>query len=519
MATWRFVVRLLVQFWGKILLTLLFSFFALGSNIGLMMTSAWVLSYAALKPSIAALQLGIVGVRFFGISRGFAKYVERLLAHDVTFRILGNLRVAFFERILKEDAPPFYAADLLQRVMADINRLENLFIRCLSPLMLAVLLAGCGWMLFAAWHVQFATTFFVASIAIGLFLPFFAHKMSQGDHVRYHSLQRGMGLIVQDTIQGAGDIRVSGRAIDQQARLETNLTAQLALQKRLACIQNIYQAIFMILGMLAAVCQAYLAIPLIQSNQLQGLSLAVVVLGILAALDGYASLPTAWYHWDQSVDSLHSLGLVDTIKSGASFSSIEPELRQQLKKTCRNLAKELLNHITEPGLYALTGASGVGKSTAMQELARFLAEKGESVLLVDRREHVFTASFRENLCIGDAFSDEELWKALNFAGADELVRSRPKGLEDFPQEKLSGGERQRLILARALLRKPNWLILDEATAHCDLGLEGEIIRRLTESSDFKYVIHVGHRLDNYPLAKQIFHFYRGADGVSPGMVR
>ena len=221
-----FILQLLSRLWGRVFLGMLFAFVALSSNVGLMMTSAWVLSAAALHPSIAYIQVGIVGVRFFGISRAVTRYLERILSHDVTFRILGMLRVKFFERILKERAPPFFVGDLLQRVMGDINRLENIFIRSIAPILLSLLVSLLGALLFSSWHFHFAVWFFVVTLVIGFVLPYGANKMCRGVHSRYHALQRSMATLVQDAFQGAGDIRVMGRERAQASQFEANLQAQ-----------------------------------------------------------------------------------------------------------------------------------------------------------------------------------------------------------------------------------------------------------------------------------------------------
>jgi len=111
----------------------LLGFATVGSGIGLMATAAWIIARAALHPSIAVLQVAIVGVRFFGIARGVFRYLERLVSHQTTFRLLARLRVWFYERI--EPLAParlggYHSGDLLSRIGADIDTLENFFRAC-----------------------------------------------------------------------------------------------------------------------------------------------------------------------------------------------------------------------------------------------------------------------------------------------------------------------------------------------------------------------------------------------------
>jgi ATP-binding cassette subfamily C protein CydC len=117
-------------------------------GIGLMATSAWIIASAALHPSIADLQVAIVGVRFFGIARGVFRYLERYVSHQVTFRLLARLRVWFYEAI--EPLAParlmqYRSGDLLTRIVADVETLENFYVRVIAPPMVAALIGLVAW--------------------------------------------------------------------------------------------------------------------------------------------------------------------------------------------------------------------------------------------------------------------------------------------------------------------------------------------------------------------------------------
>src|SRR5689334_3592900 len=92
---WR-LLRLVMPLNGWIALAVLLGCATIGCGIGLMATSAYLISVAALHPSVAALEVAIVGVRFFGIARGVFRYLERYASHSVTFRLLSQLRVWFY---------------------------------------------------------------------------------------------------------------------------------------------------------------------------------------------------------------------------------------------------------------------------------------------------------------------------------------------------------------------------------------------------------------------------------------
>ena len=136
MQTFLRLLKLIAPFKWWIAFSALLGFATIGSSIGLMATSAYIISRAALHPSIAALQVAIVGVRFFGLSRGVFRYLERLVSHQVTFRLLARLRVWFYQH-LEPLAPArlmqYRSGDLLTRIVADIETLENFYVRVIAP--------------------------------------------------------------------------------------------------------------------------------------------------------------------------------------------------------------------------------------------------------------------------------------------------------------------------------------------------------------------------------------------------
>jgi len=165
---------------------------------------------------------------------------------------------------------------------------------------------------------------------------------------------------------------------------------------------------------------------------------------------------------------------------------------------------------------ALTGPSGAGKSTLADLLAGLLSPTAGSIYCdeteindenrlawrskmayVTQEVYLFHDSIRSNMdWVADGISDEDIWKALELAAADDFVRDLPEGLNTIIGDRgirLSGGERQRLALARALLSKPTLLILDEATSALDHTNEQKIQQALKQLQGKLTVIIIAHR--------------------------
>ena len=128
---------------------------AIGASIALMGTSAWLISRAAQHPSEASLTLAIVGVQFFGLSRGFFRYGERLVGHDAALGLLADLRVRVYERLealAPAGLPAFRRGDLVARMVDDVDSLQDVVLRVLQPFAVAVLV-GTGTVVAMWWFL------------------------------------------------------------------------------------------------------------------------------------------------------------------------------------------------------------------------------------------------------------------------------------------------------------------------------------------------------------------------------
>jgi ATP-binding cassette subfamily B protein len=181
---------------------------------------------------------------------------------------------------------------------------------------------------------------------------------------------------------------------------------------------------------------------------------------------------------------------------------------------------------------ALVGATGAGKSTLVNLLVRFyefdsgqiyvddkpvreydLRTLREAIGVVTQESFLFNGSIRENLLMGKpTATDAELWRAVDAANARQFIERLPQGLESVVGErgvKLSVGEKQRLSIARALLKDPPILILDEATASVDTATERLIQEALEHLMANRTSIVIAHRLSTIVRADQILVLDRG----------
>ena len=199
-----------------------------------MATSAWIIATAALHPSIAVLQVAIVGVRFFGIARGVFRYLERLASHQVTFRVLARLRVWFYaalEPLAPARLMQYRSGDLLSGIVADIGTLENFYIRVVAPPLVAVLVAGLMWIFLGSFDPRLALAVITLMLLAGAGVPLLSRMLSRQPGRRVVSIRADLNAALVDSIQGTADL-VAFSAAAAQVRQIRSLTDALGRVRR-----------------------------------------------------------------------------------------------------------------------------------------------------------------------------------------------------------------------------------------------------------------------------------------------
>jgi ATP-binding cassette subfamily C protein CydCD len=522
--------------WHRVALSVLLSSVTIGASVALMGTSAWLISTAAIATSVADFGVSVVGTRFFGLTRAVFRYLERLVSHDVTFRLLARLRTWFYER-LEPLAPArlmnFRSGDLLARIIGDVEVLENFYVRVVSPPLTAVVI-GLFTALYLGWfHPPLAPAFLTFYLSLGLFLPILAQLTSRKSG-QQTVIQRGeLQVRLVDGIQGMADLLAYGRADESLSQLAANAKDYGDAQRRMARVTGIHSALGTLLTNLGMWSVLYLTIPQVTSGEIAGPMLASLTLLTLASFEAVLPLPLAAQMWNASREAAKRLfEVVDT----------EPEIKDE-KRVASNEEKPLvtqnsllvsdltfayptqstpaLQHLTldlRPlASTAIVGPSGAGKTTISNLLLRFWDYQsgeinlgGESLKSLNQDEvrakigyvsqntYFFNTSIYENLRFARRkVTREEVEAACKSAQIHDFILSLPKGYETMIGEqglRLSGGERQRLAIARALIKDAPILILDEPTANLDALTEKQVLETLFEVMKRKTSLLITHRL-------------------------
>ena len=520
--------------WHRVALSVLLSSITILASVALMGTSAWLISTAAIAVSVADLGVSTVGTRFFGITRAIFRYLERLVSHDVTFRLLAKLRVWFYEK-LEPLAPArlmnFRSGDLLARVIGDVETLENFYVRVVSPPLTAIVVGTFTAIFLASFYPLLAPVYLTFYLSLGLFLPILAQTTSRRSAEQTISLRAELQTHLVDGIQGMADLIAYGRANERLTQIAANANEYGNAQRRMARVTGIHSALGTLLTNLGMWTILILTIPQIVNGEIAGPMLASLTLLTLASFEAVLPLPLAAQMWNSAREAARRLfEVVD----------VEPEISEQVLVTSNQLPVtndqlQITNlsftypSQTTPALHNLTfnlrpstsmaivGPSGAGKSSIANLLLRFwdyqvgeITLGGESLKALNQDEvrarcgyvsqntYFFNTSIYENLRFArKKVTREEVEAACQSAQIHDVIMSLPKGYDTLIGEqglRLSGGERQRLAIARALIKDAPILILDEPTANLDPLTEQQVLETLFKVMKQKTSILITHRL-------------------------
>ncbi|CAH0187394.1 amino acid ABC transporter permease [bacteria symbiont BFo1 of Frankliniella occidentalis] len=518
----------------RLLFGMLLAVVTLLASIGLITLSGWFLAATSLA-GVAGIysfnyMLPAAGVRGAAISRTVARYLERLVSHDGTFRVLQHLRVFTFSKLLPlspAGIARFRQGELLNRLVADVDTLDHLYLRVISPLVGALVV-----IVVVTFGLSFLDTYLALTLG-GLMLltlvalpPLFyrAGLPVGADLTRLRGEYRS-GLT--RWLQGQAELSLYGAAQRFRDAMDATEQAWLSAQQRQASLTGLSQGLVMLMGGIAVTLMLWLSAAGIGGDPYPGAYIALFVFCALSAFEALGPVGTAFQHLGHVIASAQRVTQIIEQRPAVTFRQATTQASGQAALTLSNISfgyadnaplaiRDLSLDITPGEHIALLGRTGCGKSTLLQLLTRAwdpqhgtiqlngqpLDQYSEADLrartsVVTQRVHLFSSTLRDNLLLAapDA-SDEQLSAALQQVGLEKLLENN-QGLNAWLGEggrQLSGGELRRLGLARALLHGGDLMLLDEPTEGLDAETEQQILALLRQVAQNKTLIMVTHRL-------------------------
>jgi len=530
----------------------LLGWMAVLASVGLLALSGWFISataFAGLTLSTAYLfnfYYPSGGVRLFAIGRTLFRYTERLTTHDATFRMLSTLRVWFYRKI--EPLAPaclmkYRSADILSRIVADIESLDNLYVRVLSPSMIAIFTIIAVVLFLCIFDPWIAATAMLFLLAAGIAVPFAAGKSGAeaGRQLTRHT--SGMRIRVVEGVRGLSELMVFGGWKGHLEALERHSMALIRIQGRMSRIRGLAIAATTLLTGLAVAACLYIAVDRIGAGTMDGANLALVGFAVLASFEALLPLPWAYQHLGQTREAGRRLlelveapaavvfqedSFADIQRYDIRFDSVDFRYRESDPWVLR--AFDL--HIEQGQTVAILGETGAGKSTLFHLLARFWDPANGSIRIgghdirtiaesdlrrtfsvVSQQSHLFNATLRENLLLARPEADEPAMKyALETAQLFDFVDMLPRGLDTWIGEggrALSGGQARRLCLARAFLQNAPVWVLDEPTEGLDRITGRKMMRAMFHAAKGRTVLLITHQTADLERFDEIVIMNRG----------
>ncbi|HUA02669.1 MAG TPA: thiol reductant ABC exporter subunit CydC [Solirubrobacteraceae bacterium] len=510
-------------------------------GVGLMATSGYLISRAAEHPPILSLMVTIVAVQFFGLGRPVVRYLERLASHDMALRSLGSLRARFYARIeplAPAELATYRQGDLLSRMVADVDALQNLYLRGLLPPLVAILAGAVSIGAAAAFLPAAGLVLAGGLLAAGVAVPALAGLLGVRAGRRQASARGLLSAELVESLRGAPELVAYGAERAALDRVRTADRALVKLARRDALAAGLGDGLG--LAVMGATVAGVLAVAVTASasGALNRVLIATLALLAMAAFEAVTPLAAAARELSATLASgRRVLELVDvepTVHDPAEaapapswpFAVALEDVRARYPGELRP-AIDGVSLRLEPGeRVALLGPSGAGKTTVVNLLLRFLdPERGRvtlggrdardlrqddvrrAIAVAGQESHLFSDTIGANVRLGrpDA-SDDEVEDALRRAQIWDWVRRLPNGLDTFVGEEgreLSGGQRQRVVLARALLAGAPVLVLDEPTAHLDPETASELVDDVFAAAGDRTVLLITHRTEGLDLVDRM----------------
>ena len=507
------------------------------SGLGLLATSAWLITTSSLRPPILTLSVAIAAVRLFALLRGFGRYGERLASHDLALRILARARVWAYRRL--ETLVPgglgsSTTGDVLSRLVTDVDATQDLVVRAAVPLATGLVTAAAAVALSALLLPETGPVLGGGLVLVAVAVPLLARQ--GGRHATGAlAAERGRlaGMVVE-TIDGVADIVAFGateQALAALDRIEARIAGAL---RRGAGVSGAATGFAALIGGATTVGVVALGVQALGHATGGGghvSAVAVAVLGFvsLAAFDAVGTLPEVFAGLDAAVSSARRVQALGAMAPPVA----EPPAPRSLPPGEPALVLEHVSVSYAPGgsaaldgvdlslahgeTVAVVGPSGAGKTTLALALLRFVECAAGRISLggVDVRDlaaddvrariawapqdpHVFATTVAANLRLArPGATDADLDAVLDSLGLGGWLAGLPDGLSSELGGRgvsVSGGERQRIGIARALVADRPMLVLDEPTAHLDEDGEAVVRRAVRTYAEGRSLVWITHRL-------------------------
>ncbi len=526
-------LKLYKKHWFGLSLGMLLSFATLFASIGLLTLSGWFISAAAVAGLTIAREtfnymLPGGGVRGFAMGRTAGRWGERVVSHNATFKLLTDLRIFFFKKLtplIPGKAVNIRDADMLNRLVADVDAMDHVYLRLISPIVVGTVGIVCL-TAFLCW-LDMTLGLVLGGLLLTLLLiwPVVFYQLGKRNGEALTRNKADLRVSALDWLQGYSELTLFGA---EQRYRDAILNAQhklLTNQLFNAKISGMAQGLLILINGWILVLMLWLAADGVGGQQPDPM-IALMAFATMASFELLMPIAGAFQFLGQTLTSAKRLNEVILSKPQVSFPQDDVAHHNQFSIEFENVcfrypdatrnALSAINLSLDAGKkLAIVGQTGSGKSTIIQLLSRYwnvsagriklagqpIEDWSETQLrnatsIVSQRVDILNGTLRDNLIMAKPEAlDSELRLVLQKVGLEKL--SDGNGLDAWlgsGGRQLSGGEKRRIGIARALLHDAPILLLDEPTEGLDKQTERQIMSLFDEHFASKTVVFITHRL-------------------------
>ena len=523
--------------WWMVFLSGLIGFFTILSGSGLLALSAFLISFSALHPPLYKLQLAITGVRFFGFTRGFFRYGERLFSHNFTLSVVAKLRTSVFSGLYRVVPLRVYDhGEVFSRVTGDMEVLENFFVRAVHPPIVALLsLVGIAFFvsIFDIRLSFWVALLIVAGVSVIILLVYVWSGNERGIRKEYSILN----TLISDSVGGMLEIQLFSLQNKFNSVFQNLLREIEKKRSNLSLTEGIkdFFYVFWIGG--STLILLLLLIPLYHSGKISGVSLVVITIAYISIYEAFIPLFFSSITFRESMESasrIMEFSSEEDVKTGGREISRVPVLRVENINFSYPDGKTVLDKLSfevkKGEKIAILGPNGGGKSTLLMLLAGMLlpdqgkifVDANEACSIGDRGRksigflaqfpYIFYDTVKNNVTMRIPDEEEKINEALKLAEMEKFIKKLPDGIDTLigPEGlRLSGGEAKRIAIARLFLKKYPLVLLDEPFEFLDYPTAKKIFNNLIDYFRESTLIMVTHNFNFLSEFDKIFLLENG----------
>ncbi|BCN24347.1 heme ABC transporter ATP-binding protein/permease CydC [Vibrio alfacsensis] len=540
-------LKLYKKHWFGLSLGMLLAFLTLAASIGLLTLSGWFISASAVAGLTIAREtfnymLPGAGVRGAAMARTAGRWGERVVSHNATFKLLTDLRIFFFKKLaplIPGRISTLRDADLLNRLVADVDAMDHVYLRLISPVIVGIfgILAMTAVLAFFDWHLAILLGGILTVMLLIWPVLFYKLGKHNGEHLTQNKAQLRVATL--DWLQGYSELSLFGAEVRYRNAILEKQNQLLSNQFVNANLTGMASGLLMLANGLTLVVMLWFAADGV-GGRAPDPWIALFAFATMASFEILMPIAGAFQYLGQTLTSARRLNDVILAQPDVIFpeQSERPDLPMDIEfdnidftypDGQQKVVKDLTLSLPLGSKTAVVGQTGSGKSTLIQLLCRYWdVNKGQvriggaplqdwsesdlraAITVVSQRVDVLNGTLRDNLLLAaPEASDDQLVEILTKVELANLLDE--PGLDAWLGDggrQLSGGEKRRIGIARALLRDAPILLLDEPTEGLDKRTEQKVMELFQLHFTNKTVVFITHRLielesmDNICLMEQ-----------------